>query len=127
MFRKFMYLSVGTLALLLALGAPSQLHAQHRGGGMRGSTPSMRGSASMRNQSSFRGASMSRPRFDPRFNPGFDHHMFDHRFNRGFDDRRFDNHFNNGFFDPRFHHGPGPVQVPNSPSSPGFRPSFFRP
>ena len=81
MFRRFLFLIVGSLALLVVLEAPGQLHAQHMRGGMHsgsrmGMTPGFRG------------------RFEPRFNRGF----FSPGFNRGF----FSPGFNRGFFSPRF-------------------------
>ena len=58
MLRRFLVLSVGTLALLVALEAPAQVQAQHMGAGMHsGSRMGM--------MSGFRG------RTDPRFNRGF--------------------------------------------------------
>ncbi|HYT89258.1 MAG TPA: hypothetical protein VEL76_11180 [Gemmataceae bacterium] len=104
MLRRFLFLSVGALALLVVLGAPGQLHAQR----MRGSSPRMV-------HPNLRGG--FRPGFQGRFNPGFNRRMFDPRFNRGMFDPRFnrgmfDPRFNRGFFDPRF--------------SPGFSPGFFR-
>ena len=73
MFRRFLFLSVGTLALLVVLEAPGQLHAQHMRGGMHsgsrmGMTPGFQG------------------RMDPRFNRGF----FSPRFNSGLGLGRFD-------------------------------------
>jgi hypothetical protein len=74
MFRR-LWLGVGTLALLMGLGAPGQVQAQHMGhghmgGGMhRGFMPSAR---------------------------------FDRRFDRGFDPRFRDRRFDPRFFDPRF-------------------------
>ena len=103
MFRKFLFPSVGAVALLIGLGAPGQLQAQHMRG-MRGSTP-------IRVLPSFRGG------FDPRF-----HHGFDPRFRHDFDFR-----FDRGFFDPRFHHGPGPVRFHDPRFIPGFPPGFFFP
>src|SRR5262245_9500510 len=78
MLRRFLLLSVGSVALPAVLGAPSQVHAQRMRGG---APPAMRGG--------FRSG------FNRGFNPGF---------NRGFD-RRFDPRFNRRFdprFDPRF-------------------------
>ena len=76
MFRRFLFLSVGAFALLAALGAPGQLHAQ----GMRG------------------GFSLG---VRPMVNPGFRGGMFDPRFNGGF----FNSRFRGGMFDPRFNGG----------------------
>jgi hypothetical protein len=108
MFRRFMF-SVGALALLVVLGAPGQLHAQHMRGG---------------------GPHMTHPGFRSGFTPGF-HGRFDPRFNRGFDrgfDRfedRFENRFHGPgsmmFFDPRFNRGFFEPHV--TP----FFPGFFRP
>ena len=77
MFRRFLFLSVGALALLAVLGAPGQAHAQR----MHGGHPVFRG------------------RMMPGYRGGFDHHFdrrfFDRRFDR-FEDR-FGNRFNRGF------------------------------
>jgi hypothetical protein len=83
MFRRFLFLTVGALALLVVLQAPGQLHAQHVRGGMHsgsrmGMTPGFRG------------------RFDPRFNRGF----FSPRFTPGFSlgrFERFEDRFGNRF------------------------------
>jgi hypothetical protein len=84
MLRRFLFLSVGALALLVVLGAPGQLHAQRfRGGFPHGVHPGFRGG------------------FDPRFNRGFfDPRFNDPRFNRGFFDPRFSPGFVPGFFGP---------------------------
>jgi hypothetical protein len=128
MLRRFLFLSVGAIALLAPLGEPSQLHAQH----MRGGFPN-RVMPSSRNgfmpgfrtgmMPGFRGGSV--PGFRNGIMPGF--RRFDrfedrfemrlnrfNRFNRfdRFEDR-FDMRFNRGLFDPRFH--------------PVFGPGFFRP
>jgi hypothetical protein len=98
MLRRFLSLSFGTLALLLVLGAPGQVHAQHIRGAMpHGGHPVFRG----RMTPGFRGG------FDRRF----DRRFFEPRFDRRFD--RFEDRFNRGFFDPRF--------------TPGFGPTFIRP
>jgi hypothetical protein len=104
MFRRFLFLSVGALALVVALAAPGQVHAQRM----------MRGGAPNRMMTPFRGGFDSRfngRMFDPRFNGGrfdrFNGGRFD-RFNSGMFDR-----FNGGMIDPRF--------------NPGFRPGLFRP
>jgi hypothetical protein len=103
MFRRFLFLGVGALALLVVLAAPGQVHAQR-----------MRGGAPTRMMTPFRGGFMpgSRGGFNSRFNG----RMFNSRFNGG----RFDrfnsgmfNRFNGGMFDSRF--------------NPGFRPGMFRP
>jgi hypothetical protein len=108
MFRRFLVLGVGTLALLVALGAPGQLHAQRfRGGVPHGVHPGFRGGFNPRFNRGF---------FVPRFNQGF----FDPRFNRGF---FFDPRFNRGFFDPRFNHG----FFFDPRFSPAFVPGFFGP
>jgi hypothetical protein len=97
MFRRFLCLSAGTIALIAVLAAPGQLHAAHmaRGGGTHMVHPSM--------HSTFMHG--SRGRFDPRFN-----RRFDPRFNRGF---FLTPGMNRGFFDPRI--------------GPTFGPIFFRP
>jgi hypothetical protein len=99
MLRRFVFLSVGALALVVVLGAPGQLHARPMRGGMmpRMVSPGFRSSTM---------PGMQR-RFDPRFNRGFNP-----RFNRGFGPR-FNRGFNRGFSDPRL--------------SPGFRPMFVHP
>ena len=75
MLRRILVFSVGALALLVGLGAPGQVHAQHmREGFAGGMHPGFR-----------RG-------FNSRFNRGF----FDPRFDR------FDRRFDRGSFDPRF-------------------------
>jgi hypothetical protein len=101
MFRRFLCLSVRALALLVVLGAPGQLHAQHM---MRGGFPHGM-------HSGFRGE----------FRPGF-HGEFDHRFHGGFDHR-----FRPGFFEPRFHHGPGPMRFFDPRFSRGGFGPFFPP
>jgi hypothetical protein len=116
MFRRFLFLSLGSLAFLAVLGAPGQLYAQHmRGGSAHGSMPRFHGSPSRE----FHHGVFGHPfgpgprtfnhRFDHRFDTRFNRRFFDHRFNRGFFDHRFDH----GFFDPRFR--------------PMFRPQFFMP
>ena len=67
MFRRFVCLSVGALALLVVLGVPGQVHAQR----MRGSFPN-------RVMPGFRGG------FTPGFNRGFNGGFFDPRFSPGF-------------------------------------------
>ena len=63
MLRRFLLFSVGALALLLVLGSPGQLHAQHMRGGVPNRVhPGSRGGV----MPGFRGG------FDPRFNRGFD-------------------------------------------------------
>ena len=99
MLRRFLFLSVGGLALLVVLGAPGQLHAQRMHGGMHGGF----------HHGGFHHGGFGRP-----FGPG--PRIFDPRFNRfgfgRFD--RFEDRFERRFgFDPRF--------------SPGFFPGFFRP
>ena len=112
MLRRFLFLSVGGLALLVVLAAPGQLHAQRTHGGMH---PGMHGGF---HHGGFHHGGFGRPFgpgpriFDPRFNRfGFGRFdRFEDRFERRFG---FDPRFNRGFFDPRF--------------SPGFFPGFFRP
>ena len=111
MLRRFVSLGAGALALLVVLGAPRQVHAQHRhGGGPHGVRPVVHGG--MRTPGFRRG-------FDPRFDHRFFDRRFDPRFNRRFDRRfdrfedRFENRSNRGFF--------GPLFVP------GFGPTFIRP
>jgi hypothetical protein len=81
MFRRFLFLSVGTLALLVALEAPGQLHAQ----GMRGGV-----------HPGFRMGMM--PGFRMGMTPGFRGTLHS-RFNRGFFNPRFDSRFGLGRFD----------------------------
>jgi len=108
MLRRFLFLSVGGLALLVVLAAPGQLHAQRMHGGMHGGF----------HHGGFHHGGFGRPFgpgpriFDPRFNRfGFGRFdRFEDRFERRFG---FDPRFNRGFFDPRF--------------NPGFVPGFFRP
>jgi hypothetical protein len=80
MLRQFLFPSVGALALLVVLGAPGQLHAQHMRGGsmMMGGQPSLRGMMPMMPmmgvQSSFRGmtSGVNRNVFvEPSFRGGF--------------------------------------------------------
>ena len=71
MLRQFLFLSVGGLALMVVLGAPGQLHAQH----FRASLPPAI-------QSGFRSVVM--PRFRVGVNPGFNRGFFDPHFNMGF-------------------------------------------
>ena len=114
MFRRFLFLSVGTLALLVALEAPGQLHAQGMRGGVHsgfrmgmmpgfrmGMTPGFRGRMDPR----FNGRSFS-PLFTPSFGMGrFDRleDRLENRFPRGrfdrFEDRR-ENGLNRGFINP---------------------------
>jgi hypothetical protein len=101
MFRKFLSLSAGVLALLCVTGIPGQLYAQgtrssFRAGGLP-QTP--RVTPSMNRQ-------FTDPRFG-RFSPGFDRRFMDPRFGR----------FNPGFgrFSPgfgRLNSIPVPVPVP---------------
>ena len=100
MFRRFLVLGVGVLALLVALGTPGQLHAQRM----------MRGGFTTRPPSTFRGG--FRPGFRGGFRPGF-RGGFRPGFSGGMFNRRFNTRFNNGFFQPQF--------------SPGFSMGFFRP
>jgi hypothetical protein len=113
MFRRFLLLSVGALALLVVLGTPGQLHAQRmRGGFSRGFHTGFRGGFSP----GFHRGVFGRPfgpgprTFNPRFNR-FDRFedRFGGRFNRfdRFEDR-FERRFNRGFFDPRV----GPIVRP---------------
>ena len=91
MFRGFLSLSAGVLALLCITGIPGRLHAQHGRGVFRPGLP---------------------PLQVGRFSPGFDRRFFDPRFgafNRGFAPRVFDPRFDrfspgfdHRFFDPRF-------------------------
>ena len=65
MLRRFLFHSVGALALLVVLEAPGQLHAQHMRGGMgsrMGVMPGFRGGFDARFNRGF---------FDPRVTPGF--------------------------------------------------------
>jgi hypothetical protein len=119
MFRRFVFLGVGALALLGVLGAPGQLQAQRfRAGLPPAMRPVMPGGVMTRfpigvNPGFNRG-------FGPRFNPAFNR-SFNPRFTPGFN-RSFDRDFNRGFFDPRFNGG-----FFNPTFSPGFGPVFFRP
>jgi hypothetical protein len=103
MLRRFWFLGVGALTLLVGLAAPGQLHAQRMRSFPRGVQPSFRGG------------------FDPRFNRNF---FFDPRFNRNFFfDPRFDPRFNRNFFDPRF----DPRFSRNFFFDPRFSTGFFSP
>ena len=122
MLRRFLFLSIGSLALLVMLGAPSQLHAQRfRASLPPAIQPGFRGVVTPRfpigvNPAFNRGAfipSFNRGVFVPSFNRGF----FVPSFNRGF----FVPSFNRGFFDPRFNMGFSPGL------NMGFSPLFFRP
>ena len=122
MLRRFLFLSVGALALLVVLQASGQLHAPHmRGGFPSGAHPGFRSGV----MPGFRGGFDPRfnrnfffaPRFNPRFSRGaldrFED-RFENRFGSGRFDRfedRFESRFNRGFFDPRFSPGffPGSV------------------
>ena len=103
MFRRFLFLSVGALALLVVLEAPGQLHAQR----MRGGSPSMRMGSPNGMRMGMRSGVMPRRGFDPRFNGnrfGFDRFgdRFGNRFGFGRFDRfedRFGNRFGSGRFD----------------------------
>ena len=104
MFRRFLFLSVGALALLVGLGAPGQAHARGMRGGFshgfhRGfqgrfvpSIPSFRGGFGPRLRRGFFDRRFDRfeDRFGNRFNRGFDRFedRFEHRFDRSFFDRR---------------------------------------
>lgn len=113
MFRRFLCLGVGALALGIVLGAPGQLHAQHmRGGVPHGMHPGFHG--------------MFMPGFHPgmpgfhgmMFMPGFRGTMpgFSRSFNRGF----VLPNFGPRSFDPRF----GGRFTPGF--TPGFGPGFLR-
>jgi hypothetical protein len=108
MFRRYLVLGVGALALAVVLGAPGQADAQRtRGGVPHGVRPGFHSGFSPGFQSRVFGSPFGpgpRRIFDPRFNRG-------RRFDR-FEDR-FENRFDRGIFDPRF--------------SPGFGPGFFGP
>jgi hypothetical protein len=106
MFRRFLCLSAGVLALLCVTGMPGQLYAQRGRGGFRpGPTPQFG-----RFMPGFDRRFMDR-RFD-RFTPGFDRRFMDRRFDRftpGFDRPLFDPRlggfspgFDRRFMDPRF-------------------------
>jgi hypothetical protein len=97
MLRRFLFVSVGALALLLVLWAPGQLHAQHvRGAFPHAVHPGFHG-----------GFRPHRGVFGPPFGPG-PRRIFDPRFGRGHFDHfdrfedRFERRFNRGFFDSRF-------------------------
>lgn len=118
MFRRVLFPSLGALALLVALGAPGQVHAQR-----------MRGGSTNRVMSGFR--STLRPVFPGRINPGFNRGMLNRGFNRGMVNRGMVNRgtfnrgmFNRGMFDRGF-------GLNRAFFNPGFRPSFtpgfFRP
>jgi hypothetical protein len=94
MLRRFLFLSVGALALLVVLWAPGQLHAQH----VRGGFPHAVHSGFHRG---FR-PGFHRGVFGPPFGPG-PRRIFDTRFGRldRFEDR-FERRFDRGFLDPRF-------------------------
>jgi hypothetical protein len=125
MFRRFLYVSVGALVLVVMLGAPVQVHAQRMGAGFaRGMQPGSRmgvmpgfqgGSNSRFNRNFFIGPNFMpqsglgrfdrfEDRFENRFRSGrFDRFedRFENRFRSGRFDRfedRFDNRFNRGFF-----------------------------
>jgi hypothetical protein len=125
MFRRFLFLgrslgraavpSVGALALLVALGAPGQLHAQGMmmRGGNRMAMPTMgSGMSTFRGAGlpgspggampSFRGGVM--PGFRGGFNSGTNRGMFDRGINRGTFDRGM---FDRGMSDPRINRGFG--------------------
>ena len=122
MLRRILVLSVGASALLVALGMPSQLHAQR----FRASLPPAI-------QPGFRG--MVTPRFPISVNPGINRGAFVPGFNRGFFAPSFNRgffapsfnrgffvpSFNRGFFDPRFNMGFSPG------FNMGFSPLFCRP
>ena len=109
MFRRFVCLSIGALALVVVLGAPGPVHAQHmRGGfphamhpGFPGMMPGFHGV-----MPGFRGG------FDTRFNsfftPGFGRRFMVPRMSPGRFDRfedMFENRVNRGFFMPSFSPG----------------------
>jgi hypothetical protein len=110
MLRRFLFVSVGALTLLVGLGAPGQVHAQR-----------MRGGSAHEFHPGFRAGTM--PGFRGGFNPRVGREFFDPRLNRfrgrfglGRFDRfedRFERRFDRGFFAPRF--------------GPGFSPGFFVP
>jgi hypothetical protein len=97
MFRRFWSLSAGALVLLLTIGAPHELHAQHGHGGFR---PGAR-------------SGFDRRSFQPGFG-GFDRRFDRRSFRRDFD--RFDRRFDGRFFGPGF-----------GGSDPRFDRRFFRP
>ena len=96
MLRRYLFLSVGALALLVVLGAPGQLHAQRmmRGGVPRGVMPGFRGGFTP----GFRGGFT--PGFRGGFTPGFNGGMFAPRFNGGMFAPSFNSGFGPGFFRP---------------------------
>ena len=90
MLRRFLFLSVGALALLVVLGAPGQLHAQRMRGGMPGFHSGGMPAFHSGGMPGFRGG------FAPRFNGG----MFAPRFNGGMFAPSFNSGFGPGFFRP---------------------------
>ncbi len=109
MFRRFMVLGIGVLALIGVLAAPGQVHAQRgRGGSARGVNPAMQA----RVNRGFNPA-MMQPRVNPNarrtfipgfgFTPGFGFAPgFGFTPNFGFTPFGFTPGFNRGFFEPRF-------------------------
>src|SRR5262245_37722079 len=99
MLRRPLFFGVGALALLVALGAPGQLHAQRmRGGFPHAVRPGFHGGFRPGFHSGFR------PGFHNGFRPGFHRGVFGSPFGPG-PRRIFDPRFHHGFFDPRFGRG----------------------
>ena len=73
MLRRFLFLSVGGLALLVVLGAPGPLQAQRFRGGLPPAMghPGFPGGVMPRFPGSFNPAFNRGFFFDPRFSPGF--------------------------------------------------------
>ena len=123
MFRRFLVVGSGALALLVLLAAPEQLLAQHSGGGSghghhMGSGAGSRNGASLRPE--FHRRMDGRPfdarramgrferledRFEDRLENAFRFGRFDPRFQGRFFDPRIDPRFNRTFFVPPFRPG----------------------
>jgi hypothetical protein len=113
MFRRFVFSSVGAIALLIVLGAPAEVHAQRmRGGFTRQMHPGFRNGFG--------------PGFQGRFNPRFHRGPTNLRMSPAFFSNR------PGFMSPRFNRqfvSPGfmPAVRPGSLVTPGVRPGMFPP
>jgi hypothetical protein len=109
MSRRFLCLGFGVLALLMELGDPGRIYAQHsRGGSHRGSQPGFNNGFTSGFPNGVTPGFGFDPRFQGRFIPGFGFEprfsgtFFDLRFSRDHFDPQFDPRFNSGLFDPRF-------------------------
>ena len=112
MVRRLLFLGVGAVVLLVALGAPGRLQAQHLGGGMpHGMAAHFRGGIMPGSPGGMMPG--SRGGFMPGSRGGFDHGfphggpgpriipgMFEPRSNGGMFDRRFNPGFRSEFFPP---------------------------